>query len=30
LTGAFRFITVTPACNTPWLRQGDIFMLLLG
>ena len=29
-TGAFRFITVIPACNTPWLRQGDIFMLPLG
>jgi len=30
LTGAFPFITAIPACNTPWLRQGDIFMLLLG
>ena len=30
LTVAFRSTTATPACNTPWLRQGDIFMLPLG
>ena len=29
-TGASRFTTATPACSTPWLRQGDIFMLPLG
>ena len=29
-TGAFRSTTATPACITPWLRQGDIFMLPLG
>jgi len=29
-TGAFRSITATPVCNTPWLRQGDTFMLPLG
>ncbi len=28
--GAFRSTTATSACNTPWLRQGDIFMLPLG
>jgi hypothetical protein len=22
--------TEKPNCNIPWLRQGDIFMLLLG
>ena len=29
-TGASRCTTATPACTTPWLRQGDIFMLPLG
>jgi hypothetical protein len=29
-TGPSRSTTAIPACNTPWLRQGDIFMLPLG
>jgi hypothetical protein len=29
-TGALRSITAIPACNTPWLRQADIFILPLG
>jgi hypothetical protein len=29
-TGALRSITAIPACNTPRLRQGDIFILPLG
>jgi len=28
--GASHSSMVTSACNTPWLRQGDIFMLPLG